>query len=673
MIELLAPAGSNEQLTAAVRCGADAVYMGAKNFNARRNADNFSELDFEESVKYCHERNVKVYTTVNTLVKDSEIEELKNTLKEIARCGVDGVLVQDLVVYSIICDCVPAMPLHASTQMAVHNVSGAKQLERMGFSRIVLARELSFEEIKSICNSVSCEVEVFVHGAHCMSASGMCYMSSALGTRSGNRGLCAQPCRLDFKKDERHFALSLKDMCLIDETSKLIDAGVSSLKIEGRMKRPEYVGAVVTEYRKAIDGKAYDRNLLKNVFSRNGFTKGYFEAKRNLEMFGYRTKDDVENMTSVLSGLKNLYKDDISKIKADFTFTAKKDIKSVLTVTDGINTVKTEGSVPETAINKPLTQESAIKSISKTGGSYFYPGNISTDIDERIMLPASSINAMRRDALSELSELRRELHSYSFTDNSPLPEERKPAGQGYFCFFRKREQAFCDKGSTAVLPVNEITEETAGLFKGNLTAALPPLIYPARESYFTDELLRIKKLGIEYCFAENIGAVKIIKDAGLKCLGGGRLNVINSFACKEYANEGIVKIILSHEISFSDIKKIRSPIPFGITVYGYMPLMHFRCCPMQSKNGCGSCDGKQKLTDRIGKQFTVLCENRQFSVLHNCVPLYAEPSAVPDADFYSFFFTTESKEECEQIVRCFKEGKSISGPKTLGLYNKSLI
>lgn len=672
MIELLAPAGSKEQLTAAVRCGADAVYMGAKNFNARRNADNFSSDDFCDSVKYCHERNVKVYTTLNTLIKDSEIPELILTVKELAECGVDGVLVQDLAAYSIIRKCAPDLVLHASTQMAVHNLSGAKMLEEMGFSRIVLARELSFHEIKKICENVSCEIEVFVHGAHCMSASGMCYMSSALGTRSGNRGLCAQPCRLDFKKNERHYALSLKDMCLIDEVNRLREIGVTSLKIEGRMKRPEYVGSVVSEYRKAIDGLEFDKELLKNVFSRNGFTKGYFEAKRNLDMFGNRTKDDVENMTSVLSSLKNLYKDEIPKVKIMFNFTAKSGTSSKLTATDGTNTVSVEGSVPEVAIHRELTEEVVIKALSKTGGSCYIPDEIHCTLDKGIMLTASSINSLRRNALAELSDKRRLLNSFRFVDPVIEIPKRTVLNKDIFCFFNNKTQIFNDNKINAVLPISEIDQTTAETYKGRLFASAPALIYPADEINIYSELKRIKSLGIDFCFADNIGTVKLIRDAGLHCFGGSRLNVINSLSATEYANIGIEKINLSHEMSFNDIKKIRSCIPFGITVYGFMPLMHFRCCPMQSKNGCVDCDGRQKITDRIGKQFTVICSNKQYSVLHNCVPLYADKYETPDADFYSFVFTTETKNECKNIYETFINGRTISGAKTAGLYNKNL-
>ena len=310
--EILAPAGGQEQLIAAVRCGADAVYLGTQKFNARNNAANFSAEELNDAVTYCHERNVSVYVTMNTLVTDNELGDVIEEIKMIAESGADAVIIQDIGVAALWKKYCPSRKLHASTQMTIHNLSGAQEAERLGFSRIVLARELSFEEIKTIAENISAEIEVFVHGALCMSVSGTCLLSSMIGSRSGNRGRCAQPCRLNFNVNSREHALSLKDLSLAENIKDLEKAGVKSFKIEGRMKRPEYVAAAVTAVRNAREGKDVDMESLRAVFSRSGFTKGYFEGKRTLEMFGYRRHEDVTEMTGIIKEMTALYKDEIS-------------------------------------------------------------------------------------------------------------------------------------------------------------------------------------------------------------------------------------------------------------------------------------------------------------------------------------------------------------------------
>jgi len=322
-IEILAPAGGQEQLIAAVRSGADAVYLGTRSFNARRNAENFDGESLSEAVKYCHGRGVRVHATVNTLVKDAELQSLYKEIEMLAAFGIDAVIVQDLAVAELFQRHCPSMPLHASTQMVIHNLEGALAAEELGFSRVVLARELTIEEIRKICSGTKIQIETFVHGALCMSISGQCYLSSILGERSGNRGLCAQPCRLGFKSGSRDYALSLKDMSHISHIGELMEAGVSSLKIEGRMKRPEYVAAAVSACREAVSGKAADLTDLQAVFSRSGFTDGYITGKRNLEMFGHRTREDVEASKTVLGKIASSYRNELSRIPVDMKLLLK--------------------------------------------------------------------------------------------------------------------------------------------------------------------------------------------------------------------------------------------------------------------------------------------------------------------------------------------------------------
>ena len=405
-IEILAPVGGEEQLLAAVRCGADAVYFGLQNFNARRNASNFNGEDLQDTVDYCHERNCKVNITVNTIVHDSEIEEMQKTVDTAAEAGADALIIQDLAVARYVKDRWPDLAMHASTQMAVHNSEGVKILKDYGFKQFVLARELSLDEIKKIYDKTGEDLEVFVHGAHCMSVSGNCYMSAFIGGRSGNRGLCAQPCRLEWKSEDRDYALSLKDLSYITHINELIDAGVKTLKIEGRMKRPEYVAEAVAQCRNAADGRRVELDDLQAVFSRSGFTDGYLEGKRNASMFGYRTKDDVTAAADVLPRLEKLYEKEPQTIPVDMQLYVYEGDNAQLVLTDGTHTVTAIGAVPEKAKTLPITEDHARKSLSKTGGTPYYLNELTLMAGEGLMLPASALNAMRREALEKLREER---------------------------------------------------------------------------------------------------------------------------------------------------------------------------------------------------------------------------------------------------------------------------
>lgn len=673
--EILAPAGAREQLEAAVRSGADAVYFGAGSFNARRNAENFSGDSFPAAVDYCHERGVKAYITLNTLVKDTELEALYDTLELIAQSGADAVIVQDPAVAETVRGCCPTLPLHASTQMAVHNAAGAVFLRDLGFKRIVLARELSITEIREICRKADTEIEVFVHGAHCMSASGMCYLSSVLGARSGNRGLCAQPCRLDFKAEGREYALSLKDMCLAGRLGELTEAGVTSFKIEGRMKRPEYVAAAVTAYRRAARGESYDLEALKNVFSRSGFTDGYAAGKRDLSMFGYRTKDDVAASQSALAGLHALYKDEYKRVPLTVSFTARENENALLAVSDGVHTVTAAGSVPEKALKMPLTEELAAKNLLKLGGTFYRAETLTSDIGPDLMLTASSLNAMRREACEKLTALRGERRPHPFARPADVfPEPHRPAVPELRLRFRRvsdvPENVRCDM---LILPCSGITEKIAEKYGGILCAELPALIYPSEEEAAAKTLSSLAGMGVKKALCNNVGAIPPVLAAGLEPIGGPLLNVLNSKSLAVLSSLGVKDVTVSPEISFDLFAKLSSDVKTGLIAYGHLPLMHFRCCPMQGKDGCGACTGERFLTDRRGEKFRVLCEKRKYSVLYNPVPLYVGDKTVPAADHLTLYFTDETKEQAAQVTETFINGKSLAQRRTAGLYDKKLL
>ncbi|MBR5980919.1 MAG: U32 family peptidase, partial [Firmicutes bacterium] len=390
--EILAPVGGSEQLKAAVRCGCDAVYFGLPDFNARRNADNFAGEGLEDTIRYCHDAGVKVYVTVNTLVMDDELEAMHQTVDTAARCGADAIIVQDLAVASYAKRCWPDLPLHASTQMAVCSAEGVRKLLDYGFVRVVLARELSLQEIRDIISETGADCEVFVHGAHCMSVSGNCYMSAMFGGRSGNRGLCAQPCRLDWKIRGKDHALSLKDMCYIPHMKELEDAGVCSLKIEGRMKRPEYVAAAVTACREALYGGEPDLETLRSVFSRSGFTDGYLTGQRTKDMFGYRTKEDVTAAENVLDGLAAMYQNEPDAlVPVRFIFDAHAGEPARLKASCGDDLAEVSGPVPALALRTPLGEEQVGRSLYKTGDTYYKVWKIVCRIDPGLFLPASAL------------------------------------------------------------------------------------------------------------------------------------------------------------------------------------------------------------------------------------------------------------------------------------------
>ena len=675
--EILAPAGGMEHLVAAVRCGADAVYLGTKNFNARNSAANFDCESLAEAVKYCHARNVRVYVTMNTLVTDKETDDVVNEIKMIAKSGADAVIIQDPAVAALWRKYCPGMKLHASTQMTIHNVAGAKQAEKLGFERIVLARELTVDEIKTIAENTTAEIEVFVHGALCMSVSGTCLLSSMIGSRSGNRGRCAQPCRLNFKCNDREYALSLKDLSLIDKINELAQAGVTSLKIEGRMKRPEYVAAAVTAVKNATENKPYDAETLKAVFSRSGFTKGYFEGQRNLEMFGYRRYEDVTAASGVLKELANLYKDEIRKIPLNIEFSADANSSSV-TVSDGENSVKVDGDVPETAKSKPLDEEFAKKCFSKLGGTIFYADSFSFDIGENLSLSASSLNNMRREATEKLYEKRCEIKEKEIV----VPKENDGVSSAHYgaktyrLRFERFAQSFDDeKIEKIILPMSEILKypESVEQYGRKLVCEAPFLVFAQDEERFASALQKIKEMGVREVLADNIGTFAVAKEMGFVVHGGHGLNVLNSISFSEYEKMGAEDITLSPELMMSAVGKIRSKRRKGIIGYGFLPLMRFRACPAQGIKGCGECKGLTLIKDRLGIDFYILCSGRKYSSLLNSVPLYIGDKPHENADFVTLYFTFEKQEKCRKIFEYFYNKKSPAMKKTGGLYYRELL
>ncbi len=676
--EILAPVGGREQLLAALRCGADAVYFGLPDFNARRNADNFTAEELPERVADCHERGVRVYLTLNTLIKDSERGAMERSVDAAAEAGADALIVQDLAVARYAKAVWPSLALHASTQTAAHNSAGVLELLDFGFQRIVLARELSLAEIRAICEKTGAEIEVFVHGAHCMSVSGYCYLSALIGGRSGNRGLCAQPCRLDWKLEGRDHALSLKDLSYLHHLQTLAEAGVCSFKIEGRMKRPEYVAAAVTACRAALEGRAFDEETLRAVFSRSGFTDGHLQDRRDASMFGIRTKEDVQGAPAVLKELERLYQKEPQTLPVDMCLELRAGEAARLTARCGESAAEVCGALPQENSARGIDEAYARRSLEKTGGTPYYLRTLTLDAGEALMLSGAQLNALRRDALAALRESRTRVSRARREAPAPSPAPRRPAETALRLRFARAAQIFpgAAEGTEAViLPAEEILRhpELAERYGAQLWAELPALLWEGSLPAFEKDLEQLRALGIRHALAENIGALRQAREAGFAVHGGAFLNVLNSAAAEAYRALGLQDLTLSFENSFDAVRKMRTQIPFGLLTYGSLPLMKFRACPGKAAGGCRACGGVRTLRDRTGADFRLLCREKQYSELLNCVPLYTADRLRPPLDFETLYFTAESGEACAEIAEACRDGRPIAEPHTAGLYFRKLL
>ena len=680
--EILAPAGGEAQLRAAVLCGADAVYLGLRGFNARAGAENFDENTLPQTVGWCHARGVRVYVTLNTLVTDRELPQWLHSLDAVAAAGVDGVLVQDLGLAKIIRQRYPTLPLHASTQMTIHNLAGARLLEEMGFAQVVLARELSKEEIAAICAGTSMRCEVFVHGALCMSVSGQCYLSSVLGERSGNRGRCAQPCRLDFKSHGRGYALSLKDLTLTDRLRELETLGVASFKIEGRLKRPEYVAAAVTACRQSLAGEVPDLETLRSVFSRSGFTDGYYTARRDLTMFGTRTREDAAAAAAVLGKLSALTRNEVGRLPVDMVLTMAPGEPATLAVTDGSHRVEVAGEVPQTALTRPTDEELASRALEKCGGTPFYLQNLTCHIGEGLMLPLSALNRLRAAALTALAEARSVVVPYPqapATAGEPAGRARPQGAPRLGCRLAAAAQltpALRRGAGRLSLPRHELAERPELLETGaeRWVAELPAFCAPQQEEAVMRALRKLKEQGLTTALCGNLGSLLMAREAGLRIIGDYGLNIINSPAAQQAAALGCDEITLSFECERNAARNVDSPIPIGVIAYGRLPLMLLRNCPGKTAAGCGDCRGINHITDRRGEDFPLQCQNRQYTHLLNPRPLFLS-DRLPEWDFCDFLtlrFTTETPAECDAILEMYQTGAAPAGPFTRGLYYRTL-
>ena len=685
-IEILSPAGSYESALAGINCGANAIYIGAKDFNARKNADNFTNEQFSEVVKYAHERGVKVYMTLNTVLYDDEIPTLLNTLRFACDVGVDALIIQDLAIYKLVKECCPAMPLHASTQMSVHTKNGALILREMGFERVVLAREMNEREIKEITSECDIQTEVFVHGALCMCVSGQCYMSAMIGQRSGNRGLCAQPCRLPFSSsDEKNrYDLSLKDLSLINEVKKLMDMGVTSLKIEGRMKRPEYVAAAVTALRGAVDFNKVSDELfrnLSNVFSRSGFTSGYFNFKLGKDMFGIRRYDDVLAADQkTFKELQELYSKPKKTIPLDLTLTLFENGEAVLKATNGEVSVCAKTDTAFKAENIVCDENSALKNLSKMGDSPYYLRNLKVENPFSMALPISQLNLLRREALEKVSLIRQKVEKIPFSDcfeNKLTFKKRERKSPSFFVRIEDVSQLPFEKLSEisrVILPLEKVTKSDVELLGEKLVPELARVKF-STEHAVLNKLKEVKEFGITEALISNIGDILLCKEAGIEPISNFGLNITNSLSLCAYKDLGVKSFVVSPELSFAKIKALSSDFNIGVFGYGFLPLMVTRNCPAKNTLSCEKCKGKARfLTDRRNVKFEVKCRGGYSEIL-NSSPIYLADKFVDleTLDFVMLYFTSEDKKSVCGVLDDYLKRHSKRENITRGLYYRGSI
>lgn len=686
-IEILAPAGNLDSLLAGIHSGADAVYFGYGELNARRNAKNFDEQSLAEASRLCKERGVKMHMTVNTMVYDREYDEVLRTLEIACKYGIDALIVQDLGVAKIVREAAPEMKMHASTQLTVHNVSGAWQAKELGFSRVVLAREMSREEILQVTTQVPVETEVFVHGALCMCVSGQCYMSSVIGERSGNRGLCAQPCRLPFasgRKGDSGYALSLKDLSLADRVRELMALGVDSFKIEGRMKRPEYVAAAVSQFKEAVRGAQADMDLMAAVFSRSGFTKGYFDAKLGQEMFGTRQKEDVLASQKVLKKLSDMASKDVPRVGVDFSFTMKENEPTVLTASDGEgHTVQAQGEIPQQALKAPTTEELVWRSLEKTGGTFYYLNSLTCDLGDGLIYPASQLNSLRREALDKLTQLRGEIHEIPFHKPEKQPVAKHIGAQGeklpLRAAVREISQITERMGEVCQLisvPLDELLKNKNNLPEElipKISVSLPRVVFGDDEKYLAERLTECKHLGIMHLSTGNLGGVYLGRKMGFVLHGEFGLNIANAGCLAEYERLGLSDCLLSFELSLARARAVGGTLPRGLLIYGKLPLMVTRNCPIRL-SGCKDCKGFGTLTDRKKEVFKVRCTGRRYSEIFNSKPVYLadKMEEVSGIDYGLLSFTTEGAKQVDRILLRYAQTHEPMENITRGLYYRNV-
>ncbi len=653
MCELLCPAGSPKALSAAIEGGADAVYFGALGFNARKNAQNFSEGELREAIALAHTYGVKTYVTLNTLFFDREKTDFLSAAESVLAAGADALIVADLGGAAEIKRHFPGACLHASTQVSGHSVSAAKRLQALGFSRMVCAREMSLADLATFTKESPIEAEVFVHGALCVCHSGQCLFSSVVGGRSGNRGECAQPCRLPY---EGGYPLSLKDLALARHIPELKRIGVASLKIEGRMKSPEYVREVASIYRRLLDqnrsATREEMEALAAVFSRGGFTDGYFTGHVGRSMLGVRSESD-KDASRALAPFTGLTR----KRPVTLAATVKADVPATLEVRCGDTVGYAKGPVPFAAQNAPLTREAVSKNLLKLGSTPFSAASLTLTLDEGLMLPLSALNALRRDAAADLCDKLTKIPEIERVDTPPLAPKGDKKQFRSACFREASQipEAARDFFDVIYLPLDKYDGSCEGV-------ALPPVIFDSERERVESLLKRAVSLGARHALVGNLGHLDLALAHGLVPHGDLRLNIANRASAAVVESLGFSDFILSPELSLPKIRDIGGAS--AVVVYGRLPLMILEKCVGKELGGCEKCEsGEAALVDRRGVRFPVLREWEHRSLVCNSLPTglsdRGDELRAAGVTGQHFLFTTESREVCATVIEAYKSGKPL--------------
>ena len=677
MTEILSPCGGADSVSAAVRAGADAVYLGVGGYNARHGAKNFTEEEFGKATEYCRINGVKVYVTLNTLITDKEVGDALALAERLALLGADAFIVQDIGFASALHSRLPDMPLHASTQMSIHSHLGLTLLKKLGFCRVVAAREMSRDGLKKLCTrakELDMEVEVFVHGALCMCMSGQCLMSSMIGGRSGNRGRCAQPCRLPFSvKNGTGYDLSLKDLSLTGELRELEKLGVTSFKIEGRMKRPEYVAAATAACREGLDTGYVDENLSKllyDVFSRDGFTEGYYVNQIGRDMFGRRLDADRAD-TATLSGIHELYRTERQHIPLKLEFFAESGKPMRLTGSDGEHTAEVTAIVPGAAAKRGTTADEVAKKLLKFGGTCYSPDDVKISVGDGINVSGGTVGEMRRELVSLMDGLRsvpakRAVSDYTPASRTTAKSDKKTA---IVARFRTPEQIPDDISgiSAVILPVE--TDFSSVHLSVPLWAELPRGIMGTEDR--VREMLENALPYINGAVAENLGGLELALRFDISVVTGAYFNISNTLSADTVKMLGASGYTASIECDAGDIAAM--PDGNAFIAYGRVPLMLTRNCPNRNGNGCRECDGVSEGTDRLGNRFPIACRNG-FSEIFNTKPCWLlDRTDEFRADTAVLYFTFEQKDEAARIISAALRSGKPEGDYTRGLYYRTVM
>ena len=691
MLELLSPAGSFEGVVAAVQNGADAVYLGLSDTNARGNTRDLTRDEFGRALEYCRVRGVKAYLALDALASDSELSIVAERAKEACRLGIDAIVVQDLGVMMVVRRTVPEVPIHAGAQMNIHNLEGVKIAAAMGISRVSIARELSRRKLAYICRNSPIEIEVFVHGALCISYSGQCYMSTAIGRHSANRGSCSQPCRLSYNAvgHSVRYPLSLKDNCLVRYLEDLDTIGVTGIKIEGRMRRPEYTAIVTGVYSKAAHRGRYptqdDFRALQTAFSRQGFTDGYYAERHDNDMLGIREEEKRDDAVIFSTARKNYLNGEFQRVPVRFVGVVSKDKKVKLAAADDRNnTAIMYGPVPEPAFHKELTLTAMQTQLHKTSGTPFLCVGVKGAVEPGLSLPVSTFNEMSRKLLAEILELRRPVIERSegeFIPGEHIPGRAEPPVLTLSVMRIDQLSAGMAELNPGLVyvPVMEIYDETPALRallyndEINVVAALPRVIHDNERKKVSDMLKRALDLGMTDALISNIGQLQFARSHGMNVRGDYGLNVFNSETLRILRSLGLKSAALSFELRLTEIRDLSKHIDTEIIIYGRLPLMITETCIVKNSTGACTCDSFNGLVDRQGALFPIVPEFGCRNTLLNSSKLFMADRrrAIASLGLWAgrLMFTTENALECVSVMKRYM-GMSAYMPSgfTRGLY-----